>query len=82
MDKLKTILTLIVIILAALGALAAIGLIYNLLGYLLILGLVCLGGYIAFRFLTRSDAKQISAPDPKKELDKVQRLLDDYKRKL
>ena len=81
MDKLKTILTLIAIILGALVVLAAIGLIYNLLGYLLILGLVCLGGYIAFRFLTKSDVKQISPPDPKKELKRVQRLLDEYKRK-
>ena len=81
MDKLKTILTLIAIILGALVVLAAIGLIYSLLGYLLILSLICLGGYIAFRFLTKSDVKQISAPDPKKELDKVHRLLDEYKRK-
>jgi hypothetical protein len=81
MDKLKTILTLIAIILGGLVALAAIGLIYNLLGYLLILSLICLGGYIAFRFLTKPDAKQVSAPDPKKELQKVQRLLDEYKRK-
>ena len=81
MDKLKTILTLIAIILGALAVLATIGFIYSLLGYLLILGLVCLGGYIAFRFLTKSDSKQISVPDPKKELERVQRLLDQYKRK-
>ena len=81
MDKLKTILTLIAIILGALAVLAAIGLIYNLLGYLLILGVVCLGAYVAFRFLTKSESKQISSPDPKKELERVQRLLDEYKRK-
>lgn len=82
MDKLKTILTLIAIILGALVVLAAIGLIYSLLGYVLIFGVICLGGYIAFRFLTKSETKQISAPDPKKELQKVQRLLDEYKRKV
>ena len=81
MDKLKTILTLIAIILGALVVLATIGFIYSFLGYLLILGVVCLGGYIAFRFLTKSDSTQISAPDPKKELERVQRLLDEYKRK-
>jgi len=81
MDKLKTVLTLVAIILGALVALAAIGLIYTFLGYILILSIVCLGGYIAFRYLTRSDAKQISPPDPKKQLQKVQRLLDEYKRK-
>lgn len=81
MDKLKTILTLIAIILGALAVLATIGFIYSFLGYLLILGVVCLGGYIAFRFLTKSDSNQVSAPDPKKELERVQRLLDEYKRK-
>ena len=81
MDKLKTILTLIAIILGALAVLAAIGFIYTFLGYILILGLVCLGGYIVFRFLTKSDSKQLSTPDPKKELERVQRLLDEYKRK-
>ena len=81
MDKLKTVLTLVAIILGALVALAAIGLIYTLLGYILILSIVCLGGYMAFRYLTRSDTKQISPPDPKKQLQKVQRLLDEYKRK-
>jgi 4-hydroxybenzoate polyprenyltransferase len=81
MDNLKTILTLIAIILGALAVLATIGFIYTFLGYLLILGVVCLGGYIAFRILTKADTKQISAPDPKKEFERVQRLLDEYKRK-
>ena len=81
MGSLKTILTLIAVILGALAVLAVVGFIYSLLGYLLILGVICLGGYIAFRFLTKSDGKQISAPDPKKEFEKVQRLLDQYTRK-
>jgi 4-hydroxybenzoate polyprenyltransferase len=81
MQTLKTILTLIAIILGALAVLAAIGFIYSLLGYILILGVVCLSGYIAFRLFSKSDEKQIAAPDPKKELKKVQRLLDEYKRK-
>lgn len=81
MNNLKTILTLIAIILGALAVLAVIGFIYSALGYILILGVVCLGGYIAFRLLSKSDEKQIAAPDPKKELEKVQRLLDQYKHK-
>lgn len=81
MNALKTILTLIAVILGALVVLAAIGLIYNLLGYILILGVVCLAGYVAFRMLGKSDEKQLTAPDPKKQLEKVQRLLDEYKRK-
>ena len=81
MDKLKTILTLIAVILAALGLLAAIGLVYSLLSYLLLFAVLALGGYIAFRLFVKSDAGQISAPDPAKELKKVQRLLDQYKQK-
>jgi 4-hydroxybenzoate polyprenyltransferase len=84
MNKLKTILTLIGIILAALAVLAVIGFIYTVAGYIMILAVVCLGGYIAFRLFGTSDdkqIKQISAPDPKRELEKVQRLLDEYKRK-
>ena len=81
MDKLKTILTLIAVILAALGLLAAIGLVYSLLSYLLLFAVLALGGYIAFRLFVKSDARQISAPDPAKELKNVQRLLDQYKQK-
>ena len=81
MDKLKTILTLVAIILGALALLAVVGLIYSFLGYILILGVLCLGGYIVFRLIGKSEEKQIAAPDPKKELEKVQRLLDEYKRK-
>jgi len=81
MDKVKTILTLIAIILGALAVLAVIGFIYSLLGYILILGVVCLAGYIAFRFLSKPNEKQLAAPDPKRELEKVQRLLDEYKRR-
>lgn len=81
MDKLKTILILIAVILGALGVLAAIGFIYTMLSYILILGVVCLAGYIAIRLFARSEDKQIAAPDPARELKKVQRLLDEYKRK-
>ena len=81
MDQLKTILTLLAIILGALAVLAVVGFIYSLLGYILILGVICIGGYIAFRLFGKPDEKQIVAPDPKKELAKVQRLLDEYKRK-
>ena len=80
MDNLKTILTLIAAILIALGVLAGIGLIYSLLPYVLVLAVVCLAGFLAVRFLSKPDPKQLQAPDPKRELDKVQRLLDQYKK--
>lgn len=83
MDKLKTILTVIAVILGALAVLAVIGFIYTALGYILILGVICLAGYVAIRLFGKSDDndKQLSAPDPKKQLEKVQRLLDQYKQK-
>jgi 4-hydroxybenzoate polyprenyltransferase len=81
MDKIKTILTLIAIILGALGLLTLIGLVYTAFVYILILSVVCLGGYIAFRLFSKADDKQLSTPDPKRELEKVRRLLDEYKRK-
>jgi uncharacterized membrane-anchored protein YhcB (DUF1043 family) len=46
-----------------------------------VFAVVGLGGYVAFKFLTKPEEKQLKAPDPKKELQKVQRLLDEYKRK-
>lgn len=81
MDKIKQILTLIAIILGALAVLAAIGFVYNLIGYVLLLGVVCIGGYVVYKLFSQSDKNQISAPDPKRELEKVQRVLDEYKRK-
>lgn len=81
MDKVKTLLTLIAIILGALAVLAVIGFIYSLLAYILILGVVCLAGYIAIRFLSKPNEKQLAAPYPKRELEKVHRLLDEYKRR-
>jgi 4-hydroxybenzoate polyprenyltransferase len=81
MNQLKTILTLLAVVVGGLAVLAVIGFIYSFLGYLLIFGVLCLGGYIAFRFLGKTEEKQIAPPDPKKELARVQRLLDEYKRK-
>jgi len=81
MDKIKTILTLVAVILVALVVLAGIGFIYTFLSFLLILGIVCLGAVIAFRFLRGSNRGQVHAADPHQELKKVERLLDEYKRK-
>lgn len=81
MDKIKAILMIIAVILGLLGLLAAIGFIYSLLFYGFILAVVCLGGYLAFRLFAKPEAKQLHSPDPQKQLEKVQRLLDEYKRK-
>ena len=83
MDKIKTILTLIAIIIGALAILAGIGLVYSLLNYILLFAVICLGGYVAIKLLgkpERQEIQQIQAPDPQKALKSVQRLLDQYKK--
>lgn len=82
MDKLKTILILIAIILGSLAVLAGISFLYSLLNYVLLFGVIGIGGWIAVRLLSKPGPgpEQIAAPDPKKELQKVQRLLDQYKK--
>jgi hypothetical protein len=80
MDKIKTILTLIAIIIGALVVLAGIGLVYSLLNYILLFAVICLGGYVAIKLFVKPEQKALKAPDPRKELKSVQRLLDQYKK--
>ena len=79
MDKIKTILTLIAVILGALAVLAGIGLVYSLLNYILLFAVLCLGGYVAVKLFVKPEPKEIKALDPGKELKNVRRLLDQYK---
>lgn len=82
MDKLKIILIVVVAILASLGLFVAIGFIYSLLFYAFVLAVIGVGGYVAFKVLIKPEEKQqLKTLDPKKELQKVQRLLDEYKQK-
>ena len=83
MDKIKIILTIVVLILASLGLFVAVGFLYSLVFYAFVIAVVGVGGYVAFKFLTSKpeEKQQLKALDPKKELQKVQRLLDEYKKK-
>ena len=80
MDKIKTILILIAVILGGLVVLAGIGLVYSLLNYILVFAVICLGGYVAVKLLSKPEPKQIKTPEPRKELKNIQRLLDQYKK--
>jgi len=80
MDKIKTILTLIAIIIGALAVLAGIGLVYSLLNYILVFAVLCLAGYVAIKLFVKSEPPQLNSPDPRNELKNVQRLLDQYKK--
>jgi hypothetical protein len=81
MDKLKTILTLVALILVALGVLVVIGFVYAAVFYLFIFGIICLATVIAMRFLVKPGSGKIDEPDPKRELRNVQSTLEEYKRK-
>lgn len=81
MDKLKTILIVIAAILGVLVVLSAIGFIYSLVSSLMMVALICLAGYVAFRVLSKpKPTEQLRAPDPKKDLRAVQQILDQYKK--
>ena len=80
MDKIKIILIIIAVIIGGLGVLAAIGLIYSFLNYILLFAVIGLGGYIALKLLLKPEPKEIKAPEPRKELKSIQRLLDQYKK--
>jgi len=82
MDKIKTVLILVAIIIGGFGVLAAIGFIYTLLGYVLIFGFLALAGYIAFRVLSNKNPRELEASAPERQLQKVERTLEEYKRKL
>jgi hypothetical protein len=81
MDKIKIILVIIAVILGSLGLFVAIGFIYSLLFYAFVLAVIGLGGYVVFKLFSKPEEKQLKTPDPTKQLEKVQRLLDEYKRK-
>jgi uncharacterized membrane-anchored protein YhcB (DUF1043 family) len=81
MDKIKTILILIAIILGALAVLGTIGLLYSMLQFVLLIGVLGLAGYIGVRLLSNKSPREIdSNHDPL--LQKVERTLEEYKRKL
>ena len=82
MDKIKTILVLIVIVFAALGLMLTVGFIYSLLQLLLLMGVVGLAGYIGVRLLSNKSPREIDSSGAERQLKKVERTLEEYRRKL
>jgi fatty acid desaturase len=78
MDKIKTILIVIVLIFAAIGIILTAGFLYSLLQLLLLVGVVGLAGYIGIRLLTKIEPSS----RPERQLKQVERTLEEYKRKL
>ena len=82
MDKIKTILILIAIILGGLAVLGTIGLLYSLLQFLMLAGVLGLAGYVGVRLLTNKSPREIDSNGPERHMQKVERTLEEYKRKL
>ena len=82
MDKIKTILIILAIIFCSLGVLATVGLIYSILQLVLLVGVVGVAGYIGVRLFSRNSARQIDSSGAEHQMKKVERTLDEYKRKL
>ena len=82
MDKIKTILILLAIIFCSLGVLAAIGFLYSMLQFVLLIGALGVAGYIGVRLLSSKDPRQIDSSSPERHLQKVERTLEEYKRRL
>ena len=82
MDKIKTILIVIAVIFCSLGVLATIGFLYSILQLVLVVGVVALAGYIGLRLLSDKNPRQIDSSGPERHLEKVERTLNEYKRKL
>jgi hypothetical protein len=45
-----------------------------------VFAVICLGGYVAVKLLVKPEPKQVTTPEPGKELKNIQRLLDQYKK--
>ena len=82
MDKIKTILIAIVIFFAALGVILTAGFIYSLLQFLLLAGVIGLAGYIGIRLLSNKSPRELDSSGPERHLQKVDRTLEEYRRKL
>ena len=82
MDKIKTILIALVVVFAAVGIMVTVGFLYSLLQLLLLVGVVGLAGYIGIRLLTNKSPRELKSPGPERQLDKVERTLEEYRRKL
>ena len=82
MDKIKTILILLGIIFGGLAVLVTIGFIYSMLQFLMLAGVIGLAGYIGVKILTNKSPRELDSSGPERHLQKVERTLEEYRRKL
>ncbi len=83
MDKLKLIFIGLGLVFAAILVYSAVMLLASLFWYLVVFGVIALGGYGAYKFLNRPEkTPQLERGNPEQELLNAQKTIDDYRRKL
>ncbi len=83
MDKLKIIFIGLGLVFTAILLYFAVTLVMSLFWYLIIFGVVALGGYGAYKFISRPKTTlQLEPGSPERELANAQKTIDDYRRKL
>jgi hypothetical protein len=86
MKIVKIIIATIVIILAVMLGLSLIGVVYSVLWYLVIFGILSLGGFTAYKFLKFTKTPELEAKDPISQIqyddDIVAKQLEEYRQKL
>ena len=82
MDKLKFMLVGLGLVFTAILFYFAVTLAMSLFWYLVFVGVIGLGGYGAYKFLSRPKSPQLERGTPERELESAQKLLDDYRRKI
>jgi hypothetical protein len=86
MKYIKLILLAIAIVFAVLLGFSIIGFIYSSLWYLFWVGVLVLGGYVAYRVVKRGETRELEEGDSVSRLElenaKIVKSLDDYKQKL
>jgi membrane protein implicated in regulation of membrane protease activity len=81
MGNLKTILTLIAVILGLILGFAVIGMVITALQYLFWLGVLCLAAVVTVKLLKKSNSAQLESKDNLKALKEAERSVEEYKRK-
>lgn len=81
MDKLKTILTIIAVVLGIVLGLAVIGMVVTALQYLFWLGVLCLAAVVTVKLLKKSDSSQLESKGHVKALKDAEQNLEEYKRR-
>ncbi len=85
MDFIKYILIILGLIFAGIILFSLVGLVYSVVFYLAVIGVLGIAGYGAYKFLKKTDAPKLASKDPvaaiRDENERAIRELEEYKRK-